>query len=150
MPSTKVKRTHSLRLKRTYAAPPEKLFKAWTDPLALRAWCAPSDKFSVPHAEVDLKHGGRFKIVMRSPDGEDRAASGIYSELRPPEKLVFTWGWEEGAGETLVIVEFRRKGPATELVLTHELFPAKAGMEEQLESWAGCLARLKRFIESRK
>ena len=60
----------ALRLTRTYAAPPEKVYAAWTDPQALKRWFAPSDDFQTPEVEADVRVGGRYRIVMRSPDGE--------------------------------------------------------------------------------
>lgn len=136
-------------LQRTFSAPRERVFRAWTDPDELKKWFGPSDQFTVPTAEVDLRVGGKYRIAMRSPDGNLNVAAGVYREIRPPERLVFTWSWEEGGmdiGETLVTVEFRGAGQSTEVVLTHELLPTDEARKAHGEGWTGCLARLQKIL----
>ncbi len=131
----------TLRLRRTFAAPREKVFRAWTDPEELVKWWGPGG-FTVPICELDVRPGGAFRTCMRSPDGDEYNLSGVYREVTPPERLVFTWVWREGAlagQETLVTVEFHDRDGATEVVLTHEGFPDAAvrGMHEQ--GWSSSL-----------
>ncbi len=147
----------TLQIKRRFTAPREEVFRAWTDPEALKRWFAPSDDFSTPVAEVDLRVGGRYRIQMRAPDGEPHTVGGVYREISPPGKLVFTWAWEEetscgGApmdvsGDTLVTVEFHDRGGATEMVLTHERFADKPTRDKHNEGWTGCLDRLAKVVQ---
>jgi len=139
----------TLQIKRTFAAPREKVFRAWTDPRALTRWFAPSDDFSTPLAEVDVRVGGKYRIQMKAPDGVLHTVNGVYREVKPPEKLVFTWSWEPGGGscgtpgyETLVTVEFHERGNSTELVLTHEGFMDSTERDKYNQGWTGCLNRL--------
>lgn len=69
---------------------------------------------------------------------------GTYREVRPPEKLVYTWSWEgqPDFGETLVTVEFRDLGSSTEVVLTHEFFPNEEARQNHDKGWNSCLDRL--------
>lgn len=98
--------TVTLRLTRTFAAPRERVFRAWTTPQQLKRWSAPAD-FTNSVVEVDLRVGGRYKIGMQAPDGTAYTAVGAYQVVDPPKKLVYPWRWEsEGAEETLVTVEF--------------------------------------------
>lgn len=83
----------SLKITRRFDASREKVFKAWTDPQALKKWFAPADTYETPAAEVDLRVGGRYRIVMKSRDGEEHRVGGAHREIRAPEKLVFAWGW---------------------------------------------------------
>lgn len=139
----------TLNLTRTYSAPRDDVFRAWTEPEALKRWFAPSDEFSTPIAEVDLRVGGAYRIGMKPPDQEDMfIVVGTYREVQPPERLVFTWSWEEGmdVGETLVTVEFRDLGGSTEVVLTHELFPNEQARDKHNEGWSGCLERLEKIL----
>ncbi len=139
----------TLNLTRTYSAPREEVFRAWTEPEALKRWFAPSDEFSTPIAEVDLRVGGAYRIGMKPPDQEDMfIVVGTYREVQPPERLVFTWSWEEGmdVGETLVTVQFRDLGGSTEVVLTHELFPNEQARDKHNEGWSGCLERLEKIL----
>jgi len=99
----------TLRLTRAVPAPRDAVFRAWTDPEALRRWWAPAEGMSLPAAEVDLRPGGRYRFTMRNAKGEEFHLTGVYREVRPPERLVYTWRWEgterDGDGETLVVVE---------------------------------------------
>lgn len=139
----------TLNLTRTYSAPREEVFRAWTEPEALKRWFAPSDEFSTPIAEVDLRVGGAYRIGMKPPDQEDMfIVVGTYREVQPPERLVFTWSWEQGmdVGETLVTVEFHDREGSTEVVLTHELFPNEQARDKHNEGWSGCLERLEKIL----
>ena len=78
-----------LVLSRLIDAPREKLYRAWTDPALLKQWFAPSP-WTTPHAELDVRPGGTCAIVMRSPDGNDMPCPGVYLEVVPNQRLVFT------------------------------------------------------------
>jgi len=83
-----------LSLTRTFSAPREKVFRAWTDPEELKKWWGPPG-YSTPTADVDLRVGGAYRFgMMELPDGEVFYLAGTYREVRPPEKLVYTWNWE--------------------------------------------------------
>ncbi len=138
----------TLQIKRTFAAPREKVFGAWTQPEALKKWCAPSEEFSVPDAKVDLRVGGKYRIAMKAPDGNLHVAIGTYREILSPRKLVFTWTWEgSGMPETLVTLEFHDHGASTELVLTHELFPNVEQRDKHAQGWVGCLNGLEKMLD---
>lgn len=134
----------TLRLTRVFAAPREKVFRAWTSAEALTQWWGPLGH-GTASAEVDLRAGGRYRLGMRKlPDGAIFYLSGAYREVKAPEKLVYTWRWEAEPeyGETLVTIEFRDRGTSTEVVLTHELFPTETMREQHGQGWSGCLDRL--------
>lgn len=138
----------AVRIERTFPAPREKVFRAWTDPEALKHWWGP-EGYETASAEVDLRPGGKYRLGMRKlPDGDVFYLSGVYQEVRPPEKLVYTWRWEHKAEfpDTRVTVEFFERAGATELVLTHELLPTDRDREEHNKGWNGCLDRLARYL----
>ena len=133
----------ALQLKRIFQASREKVYGAWIEPDAMKKWFAPSEEFSIPTVEVDLRVGGKYRIDMQAPNGNHHVATGIYREIQPPRKLVFTWVWEDrGMPETLVTVEFHERGNATEVVLTHERFANAEERDRHQQGWTGCLARL--------
>jgi uncharacterized protein YndB with AHSA1/START domain len=135
----------SLHLNRRYPFPPAAVFRAWTDPAAMKRWFAPTDEYEVPEVEVDLRVGGRYRIVMRAPDGEVHRVSGVYREIAPPDRLVFTWAWASTPErESLVTVELRTDGGATELSLTHSRFFDEPARDRHQHGWSGCLERLGR------
>jgi uncharacterized protein YndB with AHSA1/START domain len=134
----------TLRLSRTFAASPERVFRAWTEPEALRRWLSPGTH-ETAGAEVDLRVGGTYRVAMRRlADGVTKYVTGTYREIRAPERLAFTWRWEDepSDGETLVTVELRDLGGATEMVLTHERFASEASRDGHAGGWAGCLDKL--------
>lgn len=79
----------AITLTRFVNAPPELVFAVWTQAEHLKHWFGPAC-FTTPEAEVDLRVGGRFRIVMRGPDGQDYPCGGEYREIVPGRKLVFT------------------------------------------------------------
>ena len=139
-----------LRIARTYAAPRETVFRAWTDPRALTRWFAPADDFRTEVPELDLRVGGRYRVHMTQGDATHRV-TGTYLEIRPPERLVFTWRWEDEPAhldETRVTIELFERDGATELILTHDRFTDGASREEHGKGWNGCLDRLGRYEET--
>jgi len=86
---------HELVLTRLIDVPREKLFRCWTEPALMKQWFAPLP-YTVPHVEVDLRTGGGSTIVMRSPEGEDMPMHGVYLEVVPNERIVFTDAYTAG------------------------------------------------------
>jgi uncharacterized protein YndB with AHSA1/START domain len=137
----------SLSITRKFAVAPEKVWRAWTDPQALKQWMAPSDAFSVLLAEVDVRVGGKYRIVMQAPDGEKHDVSGVYREVVTNRKLVFTWAWiSTPERESLVTVELRAAGGGTEFTFKHEQFFDAAARDRHQEGWDGCIGSLERFL----
>ena len=85
---------NELVLTRLIDAPRAKLYQAWTDPELLKQWFAPLP-YTTPHVETDVRPGGSSLIVMRGPEGPDMPNRGVYLEVVPNEKLVFTDAYTE-------------------------------------------------------
>jgi uncharacterized protein YndB with AHSA1/START domain len=97
----------------------------------------------VPVAEIDLRVGGRFRIVMRAGDGERHEVSGRYLELVPERKLVFDWAWAstpERVSRVTVLIE--PEGQGSELTLRHEQFADQAARDGHQHGWTGSMAKL--------
>jgi uncharacterized protein YndB with AHSA1/START domain len=137
----------SLTLERHLKAPIEKVFKAWTSGEALKRWFGPGQNLSVPVADVDFRVGGRYRIVMREPGGEEHRVGGVYREIVPPTRLVFSWAWESTPDrESLVTVSLTEKDGGTQLTLRHERFADAPARDRHQSGWAGTLDRLERFL----
>jgi uncharacterized protein YndB with AHSA1/START domain len=98
---------------------------------------------------ADVRPGGRYEVVITSPEGTEYRMRGTYRDVRPPEKLVFTWSWEGGDfQDSLVTVEIRRLGQSnfSELSLTHELLPEK-WRDDHRKGWLGCLDTLEAILK---
>lgn len=137
----------SLRLTRVIQADPAKVFEGWTDPKQLNLWSAPEPM--AVESEIDLRIGGRYRILMKGSDGGVFTAVGEYQEIDPPNRLRYTWKWEEEGNDyydTLVTVEFHDLGGATEVVLVHELFPDAEIAGKHDEGWTSCLTRLEKVF----
>ena len=136
----------SLTIKRRLAAPAAKVFNAWTDPEKIKRWFGPQEA-EVLLAESDARVGGQYRIVARSTDGEEHHVSGVFREVVPNEKLVFTWAWRSTPErESLVTVELKPDGTGTLLTLTHEQFFDEAARDRHRRGWDGTLDRLERMV----
>jgi len=130
--------TYALTLERTLAAPPERVFRAWTDPAELTLWFAPNPDLPVA-AELDLRVGGAYRIRMGRHE-----ALGAYVTIDPPHTLAFTWRWasEPDADDTVVTVSLVPAGSGTLLTLRHERFADEAARANHDVGWTQSLARL--------
>ncbi len=133
----------AVRLTRTINADRERVFRTWTDPAEMKRWAAP-EGYEIPNVEVDLRVGGSYRIRMVNPEGQTYNVVGVYHEITSPTKLVYTWQWQEpehDVGETLVTVEFKDVGGATEIVLVHERMPNEEARNGHEQGWTSCLNR---------
>jgi uncharacterized protein YndB with AHSA1/START domain len=85
---------HDLILTRLIDVPRDKLYRCWTEPQLITQWFTPPPWITVS-AEVDLRPGGASVVVMRGPDGTEVPNRGVYLEVVPNEKLVFTDAYTE-------------------------------------------------------
>ena len=137
----------SLTLRRHYPVAAEKVWRAWTDPQALKAWFGPEEIVSVPIAEVDLRVGGRFRVTMLAADGQTHDVSGVYQELVPNRKLVFSWAWRSTPErESRVTVRIEPDGNGCELVLMHEQFFDEVARDGHEHGWTGAMVKLEQWL----
>ena len=137
----------SLTLRRHFRVSPAKVWRAWTDPQALKHWFGPEEIVDVPLAEVDLRVGGRFRVTMRAADGETHDVSGTYLEVVPERKLVFSWAWRSTPErESRVTVQLEPDAGGCELVLMHEQFFDQAAREAHEHGWSGALVKLENWL----
>ena len=134
---------YTLELKRVIAADVEAVFDAWTQPEHIKRWSAP-EGMEIPVSEVDLTVGGRFVLQMQNAEGGKHTARGVYQEIDRPNRLVYTWAWDEHPkhGESLITVEFRPVDGGTEIVMVHSGHPDEKSMTDHMGGWTSCLNRL--------
>ena len=142
----------AVQVKRTFAGPREKVFQAWVNPQMMTKWFARSAQ--MPPGKVvqaDARAGGKYQVEVICTDDKGEKIyriQGTYREVRPPERLVFTWWWEGADFEpSLITVEFRALGQSqfTEVTLTHELLPEKE-REGHRKGWIGCFDMLEKVL----
>ena len=142
----KVVQKPSLTLKRRLNAAPEKAYAAWTDPEKIVKWFGP-DAGPVKSAVLDVREGGRYAIVFCTENGEEHHVSGVYREVVPDRKLVFTWAWHTmPERESLVTVSIRPDGDGSMLTLHHEQFFDDEARDRHEHGWSGCLDKLQLYF----
>ena len=140
----------TLTVSRRYRATRERVFDAWTNPEIMKQWFSP-EGVTNPDIQVDLRVGGAYRVEMLTPDGRRPVAVGTYQEITRPERLVFTWAWEDETddahtGQTLVTVEFLKHGDGTDVVVSHEGFPAEEGRKGHEDGWTSSLVCLESVL----
>lgn len=135
----------SVTLVRQIKAPPAKVYAALTQPDLMIQWWSP-DAGPTISAEADVRPGGRFSVVFQLVNGDRHNPTGMYKEVIPNQKLVFTWEWA-GAPERESLVTFLLKphNGGTELTLVHEQLPDEPARESHEQGWTGFLVNLARF-----
>ena len=136
----------SLTLKRRLRALPAQVYSAWTEPEKVKRWFGPGGA-QVTLAEFDARTGGHYRIVAKSPDGSEHDVSGVFREVIPDEKLVYTWAWRSTPErKSLVTVEFKREGTGTLLTLTHQDFFDEPARDRHNAGWTGALDKLETYL----
>jgi uncharacterized protein YndB with AHSA1/START domain len=135
----------------------EAVFRAWTEPDLFARWFTPPGNASVT-AELDVRPGGRYRIVLERTEAIAGTSYivGSYLEVVPPERLVFTFGWEEppqleglealGALDSRVAVGFRDLGDSTEVTITHERLESIELRAFHRWGWESTLEQLARVV----
>ena len=140
----------SLTLTRSYPVAPEKVWRAWTDPEAIKRWFGPGAGEPVSLAQLDVRVGGRFRIVFGGADGKAHECAGVYQEVVPNRKLAFTWSWPNSTPErvSVVTIEFRGSPAGTELIFKHEQFFDESARDGHQRGWTGALDKLDGYLKS--
>jgi uncharacterized protein YndB with AHSA1/START domain len=138
-----------LTLERHYPVAPQKVWRAWTDPQALKQWWGAAPGETVSLVELDVRAGGRYRIVFGGADGKAHEVAGVYREVVPNRKLVFTWSWPRTTPEreSLVTIVFKEARGGTELDFRHEQFIDESVRDGHKRGWQPLLEKLARYLE---
>lgn len=143
--------TFALRIERSFAAPRERLFRAFTEPALRGQWLRPADDWVVTATEIDPRPGGRYRDAFRAPDGAEFSESGAFHELRATERLVYDCRFEGGGvlePDMLVTIDLHDLGAGkTRLVLEQSGYRSRNNRDEQEQGWPAFLDQLARRIE---
>jgi uncharacterized protein YndB with AHSA1/START domain len=135
----------TLRLERFIPSSPEDLFGLRIEQEQIARWWAPDGYKATVH-DLDVRPGGRWRIVLRGSGGRELAMGGFYHIVEPPQRLTFSWAWEEETGtrgsETEVTVSFEPVLGGTRLVLVHQSFDSKNARDRHLAGWSASFDRL--------
>ena len=139
----------ALTLQRKFAVAPEKVWRAWTDPQALTQWFGPAGPQAVSVADVDLRVGGRFRLVFGGPQANEHEAAGVYKEVVPNRKLVFSWCWPRTTPDRVsqITILLRAEGRGTDMEFRHEQFFDEAARDGHKRGWTGTFDKLGIFLQ---
>ena len=138
---------HVVRIERTFEAPAEDVFDAWTSPEVMRRWFHVAPDWGTPEAEVDLRVGGRVRVVMRRPDGTEVEARGEYTLIDRPRRLVMTWTFDDDpTNEQLIELSFSESEGSTTVRLVNTGISTAERRDAQDWGWRGCLDELEPLL----
>jgi uncharacterized protein YndB with AHSA1/START domain len=139
----------TLRMERTFHAPAQAVFDAWTSEEVIRRWWHAGHDWETTVAEVDLRVGGVVRVVMRNPHKEiEYGGGGHYTEIDRPTRVAFTWTWDNDSRETLIELDFEERDGATTVRFTHSGLADEEAVRSHDDGWGKAFANLERTLES--
>jgi uncharacterized protein YndB with AHSA1/START domain len=133
-----------LLITRTFDAPASLLFQLWSEPEHVKHWMGPGD-FTCPVATIDFRPGGAYRVMIRSEKHGDNWFGGVYREIEPDRRLVFTFAWESGpAGgiETLVTIIFAERNGRTVQTFHQRPFATVERRDSHVGGWTQAFDKL--------
>jgi uncharacterized protein YndB with AHSA1/START domain len=143
--------TRTLRMERVFAAPITATFDAWTTVEVLRRWWPAGVGWDTPVAELDVRVGGRLRLVMRDLNGAEFGGEGHYVVIERPHRLAFTWRWDSlalGTHDQLVEVTFTDNGDGTTTVALTNSGLTDAEKPLHREGWDASFENLDAVLEA--
>ncbi len=136
-----------VRIERTFDATAEDVFDAWTSEEVISRWFRPRRGWREADAEVDLRIGGKVRVVMRTPDGEPVEAGGEYTLIERPNRLAFTWTFEDDpSNEQMIELEFTERDGVTTVVFVNSGISEAERRDAQYEGWSTCFDEMERVL----
>ena len=156
--SPRVATQHELHITRVFDAPRELVWKVWTDPEHMKHWCGPR-QFTATHVENDGRPGGRWRLCLHS-DGFDTGdgvlrkldlwQGGETREVVAPERLVYTFQWDESTGlgshETVVTVTFEEHDGKTTMNFHQAFFVTDKDRDGHVRGWNSSFDKLQDYL----
>ena len=138
---------HTLRIERTFQAPAQAVFDAWTSEEVMRRWWQAEVGWETSEAEVDLRVGGAVRVVMRDPANDvDHGGGGMYTEIEPPRRLAFTWLWDGDTRRTLIEIDFEERDGVTTVSFVHSGLWDEEAVRAHEGGWTRLLDELERYL----
>lgn len=134
-----------------FDAPRERVFEALTEPAELTRWWGPRG-FTTPEIHIDLRVGGSYRFTMQPPGGVAFHLSGEFLEVHPPDRLSFTFRWDEpdpDDRETVVVLSLDAVKGATALSLSQGEFATEGRLALHREGWSDSFEKLRAVLQTR-
>jgi uncharacterized protein YndB with AHSA1/START domain len=141
----------TLRIERTFQAPADAVFAAWTSEEVMRRWWHVEPGWETIEATVDLRVGGVVRVVMRDPEKDaEYGGAGHYTEIDRPTRLAFTWTWDADPRQTLIEIDFEEAGGSTTVSFTHSLLWDEKAVSEHEYGWRKVFDNLERTLAAER
>ena len=139
----------TLTIERTYQAPAQVVFDAWTSEEVMRRWFHGERFWETPEARVDLRLGGTVRVVMRDPEKDtEYGGGGHYTEIEPPTRLAFTWTWDGDTRRTLIELDFEERDGVTTVHFTQSGLWDEEAVRDHERGWGKFFDNLERTLEA--
>jgi uncharacterized protein YndB with AHSA1/START domain len=139
----------TLRMERTFEAPAERVFDAWTSEEVMRRWWHAGHDWETTEASVDLRVGGALRVAMRNPhDDAQYGGGGEYTEIDPPTRLAFTWTWDGDSRRQLIEIDFDEMDGVTRVRFTHRGLWDEEAVASHEDGWGTAFDNLARTLAS--
>jgi len=137
----------TLRMERTFDAPAQAVFDAWTNEEVIRRWFHAGHDWETTVAEVDLRVGGEVRVVMRDPhEDAEYGGGGRYTEIDPPRRLAFTWYWDDNDTRQLIELDFDEADGVTTVRFTHSDLWDEEAVRSHERGWSTAFDNLERAL----
>ncbi|WNZ27852.1 SRPBCC domain-containing protein [Leptolyngbya sp. NK1-12] len=138
-----------LTITRIFDAPRSLVFQVWTQPEHFARWLGPKD-FTTTFCQMDVRLGGTYRACIQSPEGTNHWMQGIYQQIVEPERLVFTFAWEDEQGkpkhQTLVTITLTEQGRKTRMTFHQAIFESVESRNSHQTGWSECFDRLEVYL----
>jgi uncharacterized protein YndB with AHSA1/START domain len=141
----------TLRMERTFAAPAERVFDAFTSEEVIRRWWQAGSGWDTPEATVDLRVGGEIRVVMHDPHKDARyGGGGRYTEIERPTRLAFSWIWDDDRDqvEQMIEIDFEERDGETTMRFTHRNLWDDEAVADHEDGWSKVFENLRREVEA--
>jgi uncharacterized protein YndB with AHSA1/START domain len=141
-----------LVITRLLDAPPMLVYKVWTEPEHMVRWMGPKG-FTAPSARLDVREGGQYRALIRSPEGKDYWFHGVYREVVENKRLVFTFAWEEDGErglENLITLTFTEENGKTRMTFKQAPFQSVEERDGHEGGWSEAFDKLTAYVVTAK
>ncbi|MGI8840350.1 MAG: SRPBCC family protein [Caulobacteraceae bacterium] len=139
-----------LLITRTFNAPAAAVFSMWSDPEHMKRWMGPKD-FECREVEIDFRVGGAYRAMIRSREYGENWFGGVYREIEPNRRLVFTFTWDDGpsAGvETRVTITFAERDGRTAQTFHQAPFSSPERRDSHVGGWSEAFEKEQAYVET--
>ena len=138
-----------LVITRSFDAPAAVLFALWSEPAHFRRWIGP-EGFDCRECTIDFRVGGAYRAMIRNSEHGDNWFGGVYREIVPHRRLVFTFAWDAGPSsriETLITITFTERNGKTVQMFHQTPFSSVEARDRHVGGWTSCFDKLVAYAE---